>query len=181
VPLSTAQAHIFEKRGMPGTAQKGQILFSPEGPCLKLWYLKTGIIRAYRIVGNKDITFFFFFEGEFAVDYESFLTEEKSPLYFEALTDCQLLVFAKRTLTELYEQDPTYYQLGKLMAEKAYVSATDRLKQFQADPLQVRYEKLQTKAPHLFEQIPQYYIASYLGVEPQSLSRLRANMLKKGH
>lgn len=65
------------------------------------------------------------------------------------------------------------------MAEDAYISATNRLKQFQADSLVVRYEKLLNKDPELFLQVPQYHIASYLGVNPQSLSRIKIDFMNR--
>ncbi len=67
------------------------------------------------------------------------------------------------------------------MAEHAYLSATERLKQFQAGDLETRYKNLLSRDPELFQKIPQYHIASYLGVKPQSLSRLKAKLAGKSY
>lgn len=159
----------------------GTPLFEADGPFLRLWFLESGIIRAYRIVNAKDVTFFFFTAGEFAVDYESFLTEAPSSLYFEALTPCVYLAFSKSTIISLYDTYPRFERLGRLMAERAYLSATHRFKQLQVEPLQNRYLQLLRRNPELFQQIPQYHIASYLGVSPQSLSRVRARLNNKNY
>ncbi len=149
-------------------------LFMAGQPFLKLWYIEKGMVRAYRIVEGKDFTFFFFPARNFASDYQSFLTEQESPLFFESLTEVQYREFSKSTIQYLYKSNPRYEHLGRIMAERAYLSATDRLKQFQTEPLEERYRKLLQQAPELFQQIPQYHIASYLGVSPQSLSRIRS-------
>lgn len=177
--FSAEQAQKFLKMGIEAGTKKDSIVFRAGQPCLKLWFIKSGILRAHRIINGRDITFFFFFNGDFAVDYESFLTERESPLFFEALTDCEYLIFSKRSILELYKLDVVFERFGRIMAEKAYISATDRLKQFQSDPLIERYEKLMDKDPKLFLQIPQYHIASYLGVKAQSLSRIKNDYLNR--
>lgn len=177
--LNEEQASEMLSRCSENSCKKNEILFWGDKPCLSLFFVKSGIIRMYRIIDGRDVTFFFFFKGEFAVDYESFLTEQDSPLLLEALTDCEYLTLTKRSLLELYNTgEGAYQKLGRVMAEEAYKSATNRLKQYQADPLIVRYQKLLEKEPELFQQIPQYHIASYLGVKPQSLSRIKAELLK---
>ena len=177
--LSEAQAERFRQAGTPTSVKKNALIFMAGKPCLKMWYVKSGMVRAYRIIDGRDITFFFFSKNDFATDYESYLTEQDSPLFLEALTDCELLVFSKRAIMELYELDPQYERLGRRMTELSYLSATARLKQFQTDSLLMRYQKLMSKDPELFMKIPQYHIASYLGVKPQSLSRIKHDLLKQ--
>jgi len=163
--------------GKQMSAQANTQLFLAGHPFLKLWFIQEGLVRAYRIVDSKDFTFFFFTAQNFATDYESFLTEKSSPLFFETLTEVRYREFSKSTVESLYRANPRYEYLGRIMAERAYLSATERLKQFQTETLEQRYEKLLQRAPELFQQIPQYHIASYLGVSPQSLSRIRAKRM----
>lgn len=160
-------------------ANMGENLFSPGRPFTKLWFIEEGLIRAYRIIEGEDYTFFFFTRQEFAVDYQSYLTKQDSPLFFEALADSQYIEFSKKSIEDLYRIYHSFEHVGRLMAEKAYLSATERLKQFQAEPLELRYQKLLERDPKLFQKIPQYHIASYLGVKPQSLSRIRAKLTGK--
>lgn len=141
-----------------------------------LWFVESGLVRAYRILEGEDYTFFFFPKGQFAVDFESYLTGQVSPLFLETLFPTEVWEFAKVDLYTLYQQHPAMERLGRLMAERAYLSATQRLKQHQTASLESRYKALIDQAPELFQQVPQYHIASYLGVKPQSLSRLKARM-----
>lgn len=160
-------------------ASAGETMFSPGKPFVKLWFIEKGLIRAYRVIDGEDYTFFFFTKKDFAVDYQSYLMEENSPLFFEALANTQYLEFSKKSIEDLYRVYHSFEHIGRLMAEKAYLSATERVKQFQTETLELRYQKLLERDPRLFQQIPQYHIASYLGVRPQSLSRLRAKLTGK--
>ena len=165
--------------GKTKKASKGETMFPSGKPFTNLWFVEEGLIRSFRIINGEDYTFFFFTKKEFAVDYQSYLLGNESPLIFEALADTEYVEFSKESMYKLYETIPLLEKVGRLMAEQAYLSATERLKQFQAEPLQVRYQKLLDRDPKLFQQIPQYHIASYLGVKPQSLSRVRAGLAGK--
>lgn len=177
--ISQGEISRFAAYGREKAFRKGEIAFSAGVPFLKLLFVEQGMLRAYRIVKGKDVTFFFFFESDFAVDYESYLTEQPSPLYLETCTDCRLIEFEKNAVLSLYPTSISFQALGRIMAERAYLSATQRLKQFQTDSLEERYLALLEKNPELFQRIPQYHLASYLGVNPQSLSRLRAKFSNK--
>lgn len=145
----------------------------------KLFYIKKGAVRCYRIVDGDDFTYYFFFEKEFVVDFESFLRGSNSQLYFETLMDTTFSILNKADIYRLYEAYPRFEKLGRLMAEKAYLSTASRLKQYQTDDLKTRYLSLLSKNPELIQAVPQHYIASYLGVKPQSLSRIKAKIAGK--
>ncbi len=158
---------------------KNEIFFNGNSNFDKLYFLQGGSVRSYRLIDGKDFTYYFFFQNEFVVDFESFLKDETSPFIFETLEDSRLLSFEKSKIYKLYELYPKFEKLGRVMAENAYLSAANRLKQYQTDSLKSRYLQLLAKSPSLLQKIPQHYIASYLGVKPQSLSRVKAEILGK--
>ncbi len=178
-PFSDQEVDLILSFGKKKSVANKETLFQAGKPFSSLWFIEEGMIRAYRIIEGEDYTFFFFTRGEFATDYQSFLTNEESPLFFEALAETTYIEFSRPSIEDLYEQSVLFERVGRLMAEKAYLSATSRVKQFQATPLEIRYQQLLEKDPELFQQIPQYHIASYLGVKPQSLSRVRAKLTGK--
>ena len=180
-PFEEVELEAIMQLGTEKKAKVGEKMFLADRPFTRLWFIKSGMLRAYRIMEGQDYTFFFFTRQDFAVDYQSFLTEKESPLLFEALADTEYLEFSKQQILGLYDRFPRFERLGRIMAERAYLSATERLKQFQAESLETRYQRLLDKDPELFLQIPQYHIASYLGVKPQSLSRLRARLAGKNY
>jgi CRP/FNR family transcriptional regulator, anaerobic regulatory protein len=169
----------FEKIGNRRTFRAKSLLFDGMQIFNKLYYIETGIIRSFRLIDGEDYTYFFFSASDFAVDYQSYLTDTISPLFFETLTETEVYIFQKTDIYALYEKYPKFEKIGRLMAEYAYLSAADRLKQYQTDDLKTRYLKLISKSPDLFQTVPQHYIASYLGVKPQSLSRIRAEISGK--
>lgn len=178
-PFTEEEMQAFERIGNRRRAPARTQLFQGDRPFTQLWLIESGLIRAYRIIGGEDYSYFFFSSGEFATDYQSFLTETASPLFFETLGETTYVVFDKKDIYDTYQRYPRFEKLGRLMAERAYLSAADRLKQHQTDDLKTRYLKLIQKDPELFQRVPQRHIASYLGVKPQSLSRIRAEISGK--
>lgn len=171
----------FEAIGIARSASPKQYLFQGDRPFKKLFFIQAGIVRAFRIIDGEDFTYFFFSTNDFAVDYQSYLTNTSSSLYLETLTATTFIEYNKKDIEELYDKYPKFLKIGKLMAEGAYLSAAERLKQHQTDDLKTRYLKLVAKNPALFQNVSQHYIASYLGVKPQSLSRIRAELSGKNY
>lgn len=173
------EVNAFEALGIFRSTTAKTFLFDGDRPFKKLFFIQSGIVRAFRLIDGEDFTYFFFSTNDFAVDYQSYLTDTASTLYFETLTTTTYIEYNKKDIYELYDKYPKFLKIGKQMAEGAYLSAADRLKQHQTDDLKTRYLKLVSKNPALFQTVPQHYIASYLGVKPQSLSRIRAEISGK--
>ncbi|WKN43378.1 Crp/Fnr family transcriptional regulator [Tunicatimonas pelagia] len=161
------------------TATAKELVFQAGNTFNKIWFIESGMMRAFRIIDGKDYTFFFFTKQNFAVDYHSFLTKTPSPLFFEVIADIEYMEFSRDTIFSLYDIHPRFERVGRIMAEQAFVSATERFRQLQGESLEVRYQKLLAQDPELFQTIPQHHIASYLSVRPQSLSRIRAKLSGK--
>ncbi|MEM7483651.1 MAG: hypothetical protein AAF348_00440 [Bacteroidota bacterium] len=177
--LSEPEINKFLSFGRICEYLTNEIVFEGDRPFTKLLFIEKGLIRAYRIIDGNDFSYFFFSDNEFAVDFQSYLTESTSPLIFETLTRTTCYEYSKSEIETLYRSIPKLEKMGRLMAEKAYLSAADRLKQHQTDSLKSRYLTLISKNPKLFQEVPLRNIASYLGVKPQSLSRIRAEIAGK--
>lgn len=169
----------FLNLGIRRKANKKEIMFIEGSSFSKLWFINDGIVRSFRVIDGQDITFAFFGPNCFSVDFTSFLTNKPSMMNFEALTEVDYYDFPKRKIYEGYDKDLIYDRFGRLMAEEAYMMVANRLLQFQSDNLQTRYNKLINQAPELFNQVPLNHIATFLGVKPQSLSRIRAARVSK--
>ncbi|MDC8002484.1 Crp/Fnr family transcriptional regulator [Aureisphaera galaxeae] len=166
--ISKAKQHTYRKR---------EHLLNANEPVKKLFFIEKGLVRGYRILDGNDITHHFYVENWFATDYESYLTNTTGELYLQALCDTNVYAFEKRTLLSLFEAQPKFEKIRSIMAEQAYLQMVARLKDLQTNDLKERYHNLIRKSPELFSQVSQKHIASYLGVAPQSLSRIR-NSLK---
>lgn len=131
-------------------------------------------MRAFRLTGGTEYTHHFFVKNWFATDYQSYLTGQPSALYMESLTEVSYYEFDKKNVLDFFTMHPSFEKLGRIIAEQAYLMMVERLVDFQTHNLKDRYLRLINEYPQLFQQVPQKYIASYLGVAEQSLSRIKS-------
>ena len=164
---------IFLKSATKKEVAKNMVLFQPPKVNRKCLFIESGLLRGYRIVDGKDYTHHFFKPNWFATDFESFLSNNPSSLYIESLTKVSYFEFDKEVLNNLYETHHKLEKLGRIIAEKAYLSTVEKFSEIQTLDLKARYKSLIKKNPQLFQDVPQKYIASYLGVSEQSLSRIK--------
>lgn len=151
-------------------------IFFADKPVEKLLFIMNGLVRGYRIIDGVDVTHHFFVDNWFATDYESYLTGKQGELFAEALVDTEVYEFNKTALISFYEANSKFEKIRFIQAEDAYLQMVKRLKGFQTKNLSERYLDLINLNPNLFNLIPQKHIASYLGVAPQSLSRIKKSI-----
>ena len=138
-------------------------------------FIETGVVRLLIPKGEneEELTFGFSFENEFISAYESFLTRTPSIYQVETLAETQVLSISYADLQEVYEKTLIGNLIGRLVAERQYLLKTKRTNSLLIDTAEQRYLNLFTERPNLIKEIPLKYIASYIGVTPQSLSRIR--------
>lgn len=169
IDLVLAQTQLKEFQG-------GESLLEAGNRVDKLFFIESGFVRGYQLVDGADITHHFFTEQWFATDFEGFLTEEPGRLKLEAMIDTKVREISRSTLFELIEQNGHLERWRSILAEFAYVQMVKRLRDFQTKDLKARYLELIETNSRLFQQVPQKHIASYLGVAPQSLSRIKESI-----
>ena len=138
-----------------------------------LSFIDKGIVRYYVIANNKEITFDFAFENSFYCAYDSFYSRNKTAVHIQTITDCQLYSISFDKLQQLYEKCETAKKLGRIATEFLLSKKAKRELDLLTKTAQERYEALFTEQPKLIQSIPQKYIASYIGVVPETLSRIR--------
>jgi CRP/FNR family transcriptional regulator, anaerobic regulatory protein len=158
---------------------KGQIFSEPENIFDRMFFIIEGFCRSYRLVEGDDITYAFYGKDEFCVDFYSYLTGKESDFFYEALTETSVYEFTKNDFEKFYQTIPQMNKLGRLMAEKAYQSVAERLRENQIDDLETRYLNLLKRNPALFQSIQQKHIATFLGVKPESLSRIKSQIYRR--
>jgi len=145
----------------------------------ELYFILKGIIRLYYTKDVEEITGFIFKENLFASSYDSFLRKIPSTQTLESMEDCQLLVITRDKLEELYEVVPKMNILTRKVAEQRFINAQQILSSFILDTPEERYRKFEAQHRDLLQRVPQHIIASYLGITPVSLSRIRKRMHHK--
>lgn len=142
--------------------------------CDFIAFIQEGIFSFYNFHEGEEKITAFFFSGEFASNYRSFLTKSPSKHYIEALQDSIIYKIKLEKLIKLYDKHKSIERLGRLIAENLYLGVANRLDSFMFDSPAIRYQDLLNRNSKLISEIPQYMIASYIGVKPETLSRIRA-------
>lgn len=136
-------------------------------------FVVKGCFRTYFIKNDIERTSQFFFENSWYTDYESWITRQPTMVSIEALEPTELMLIPFRELERLYEQNPKFERVGRLMAENTLIRIRNRNISLLNDSPEERYLKLIKERPKVIERVPQHLIASYLGIEPETLSRIR--------
>ncbi|MDF2431259.1 MAG: hypothetical protein JWP44_890 [Mucilaginibacter sp.] len=139
----------------------------------KLFFIKKGCIRVWFNHQGTDVTVQFFFEGEAATSLESFMNNEPSLFTIEALESCELAVLQKGNFDQLMADDLAFKDWFYGTALQKLLLHGKRLLSLIKDKPAERYRELARQQPELLQRVPQRYIASYLGITPVSLSRIR--------
>lgn len=137
-----------------------------------LSFIEKGMLRFF-VPGEEDLTFGFAFEGEFFSAYDSFLTRMPSSYHVQTLSETHLWQLTYDDLQEVYQKTGSGNLLGRKASEGLFLKKQKRelaLLQLSAEE---RYLNLFSERPEVIRQIPLKYIASYIGITPQALSRIR--------
>jgi CRP-like cAMP-binding protein len=145
----------------------------------ELFFIIKGCIRKYCIKDGQEITIFITTEGQFAVEYVSFITGGYSQNVLETVEDCEVLVLKKQELEKLYVAVPKMNEVVRKILENVLLESQTMLNEFIVFNPEERYINLLKNKPQLLNRIPQYIIASYLGVSATSLSRIRKRITTK--
>ncbi len=140
------------------------------------WVAK-GCLRTYSVNKNGiEQTMQLAIEGWWATDIFSFLTGEPALYNIEAIEDCDLLIIDKVGREKVFEKVPGFERLMRILIEKNLVANQQRLNALMGQNADERYTAFIKKYPKIVQRVPQHMIASYLGITPETLSRIRKQL-----
>lgn len=177
VSFSKEDIALCEKYFQPISYSKNEIVEEQDKVAEYFFYINLGFMRLfyYDEKGNENTTFFAN-SGNFLASYLSFIQNVNAKENVECITDCDLLRIKKTDLRKLIDQSENFKQFSLLIFEKAMVSSENRANDLATLSAEQRYTKLLETQPEVLQNAPIQYIASFLGVKPQSLSRIRKNI-----
>lgn len=152
---------------------KNEIITKQGGTEKFLSFIETGIIRYYILDDDNELTFNFSFNKEFACAYDSFLTQMPSEYELQAFTKTVVWQISYDDLQTIYAQTKAGNYLGRFASEKLFLAKSKRELSLLKYNARERYLRLFSEQPDIIKFIPMKYIASYIGVTPQGLSRIR--------
>ena len=152
--------------------------FLHEGmPCHQIAFVNKGCLRSYSIgeQGDEHITQLAL-ENHWISDLYAFLKQEPATLNIDALEESEVLLLEYSELDRLYREIPCLERYFRILFQNAYTNAQQRLNAALSVPAAQRYKDLIERYPEISKRIPQVHIASFLGITPESLSRIRRKL-----
>jgi CRP/FNR family transcriptional regulator, anaerobic regulatory protein len=156
--------------------KRREYLYQPGQICHCVAFIEQGSLRYFTLVDGTEQTGQFFFENSWYTDYESFLSTQPTEQYIQALEPTTAWLLPKTALYELYNLYPKFERFGRIMAENAYLGSRKSKEMLQNLVPEARYRWLIEERPKVIERVSLKYIASYLGIQPESLSRIRKRL-----
>lgn len=173
VPLSDHDWTVFASKLTHRVLPKNALLLKRNSIENHLSFVEQGVIRYVLLQEETDLTFAFVFEGEFVTAYDSFLTRMPSAYHLQTLTPTVLWQLHYNDLQDIYRETTIGNTIGRLAAEALFIKKAKRELSLLNNSPTERYLKLFEERPDLLQRIPLKYIAAYIGITPQALSRIR--------
>lgn len=173
IKLSDEEWNAFASCIQKEEYSKRELILREGATCDFIAFVGEGMFRFYYVDEGDEKVTAFFFPGDFVSNYRSFLIEQPSDHFIESMKESVVYKVKKKDLFELYDKYPAIDRLGRLVAENLYLTVAKRLDEFLYSTHEERYRSLQNRNSKLLQEVPQYMLASYLGVKPETLSRIR--------
>ncbi|MFC0185827.1 cAMP-binding domain of CRP or a regulatory subunit of cAMP-dependent protein kinases [Pseudarcicella hirudinis] len=159
--------------------KKGEIWVREGDLKLEVAFINKGLMRIFFMKGKSENTFQFRAEGEFVSSFDNFFSQKPSRDYIQALEDCELCTISIQNLEYLRNKFHNWERFGRINYGSYFMEFDERIRAFISETAQQRYERFIRDYPDRTNRIPQLYLSNYLGITPQSLSRVRSRMSKK--
>jgi len=179
VPLTVEELELIDVYFEVRKLKKKEFLLQNGKVCNFIGFIADGIMRHFHIKDGVEKTCDISFENSWITDFQSFTHNTSCVMNLQALEDTTVFVIRKENLYKLYNECNKYETFGRLMAERVAQRATELVMSLSSEKPEERFQNLIQKRPDLFQRVPQKYIANFLGVSPESLSRIRNRVLKK--
>ena len=180
VNLSEEEEEVIKQYLTPKKLRKKQYLLQEGDVCKHIAFIEKGALKAYVVddAGAESIIQFAL-EGWVISDLYSFLTGEPATYNIDALENAELVLISKSAHEELLKKLPKYETYIRLQITGAYIALQKRLTSIISLPLEERYKNFLALYPNIAQRVPQHMIASYMGLTPETLSRVRSRMASR--
>lgn len=177
--LSEAETNAIRTMIPVKIFKKGSLLLREGQISSTGYFIFKGCVRAWLMKDNEEKTTEFYTEGDALAPYISGKQALPSKQYWECMEDCTVAIFSQETEKKLYGQFPRLESLCRLSTEEDLGQLREKMASFASSTPEERYMALLDQRPWLLDRVPQYHIAGYLGLTPESLSRIRRRIAKK--
>ena len=162
------------------TFRKGQILLSPKEVCDWIGFIDYGVVRMYTVAEGKEHINQIYFKDQVVTDYSSYFTGSESRIYLDAVKETQIAIIKKKDIQKLILNDTGYLNFMFEYLSMIYINNFERTVSLLLDSAETRYLKVLSNRPEIVQEVPLYMVASYLGITPEALSRVRNKIAHTG-
>jgi len=177
ISISKEEFDFCKTLFIPKKLRKKQYLLQEGDVCRYTAFVEKGMLRTFTVdeKGNEPILQFSM-EGWWIADLYSFLTDEPSQYNIEAMEECELLLITKENWDILLKKVPAFEHYFRILIQNNLIATQRRLMSSLSETAEEKYTKLINNFPGCVQRVPQHMIASYLGITPETLSRVRSQM-----
>ena len=174
VPLTEGERELIENYLTLKKLRKRQYLLQEGDVCKSVAFVEKGALRLYNVTENgTEHIVQFALEGQFLTDLYSFFVNEPSIYNIDSIEDSELVLITRSASDELRKLSPKYQEFIFQETSEAYIQLQKRMTSVVSLSLEERYQELTTNYPNIIHRLPQHMIASYMGLTPETLSRVR--------
>jgi CRP-like cAMP-binding protein len=177
VKLSEAELSDITSKFKGKLVKKNSYLLKEGETCKDLVFVQKGCLRLYYLKDDIEVSVWFAFQQSSAIEIYSFISENPSNYFLQAIEDSEVLCLSKTELNKLYQYQPKMQEMMRNFWEDVILNLISRFTALQTDSAEKRYLDLLSK-PGYLNSIPQKYLASFIGITPTSLSRIRKQIVK---
>lgn len=176
-PVEHNQLQMIASCFRPESLSKGDYFLKAGHYSDKLSFIRSGLLRIYAPYGDKDITQWISTQGYFVTDLASMVFDTPARWNIQAITDAELFTIDKKAYRQLGKEIPDWHHLEKLFIAKCFTILEDRIFSHLSMTAEERYQELLRHNRDLILHVPLNYLASMLGMSPETLSRIRAKRI----
>ena len=178
-PLTKQEIELLTTSTVKRTFKKNELIFSEGKVANDIFYVSKGCVRLFYNANGTDKTAFFYVEGQFICAGESYTFNIPAIENYQAVEETDLFVFNKAAIEQLLLKAPKFELIARIAVENELITCQKVIASFVTKSAEERYIDLLTTQGDLFLRVPQHYIASFLGVSPETLSRIKTRVHKK--
>ena len=179
LPLSEAEAKAIYDSSVVKEYEKNTVLLKEGQSAKNTYFVFRGLIRQYCLIDGEEKTTAFFTEDQWVISLGNLDEEKPSAFYWVCEEDCVLLIGNDNSAQELFKNYPKLESIARKIVENTFAEYQQTMTAYLTDTPEQRYLRLLASHPDLIQRVPQYQLASYIGVKPESLSRIRKRLASK--